>query len=337
MALWRYVYRRLWQMAIVLLGISVITFVLARYVPGDPVLHYLGERARDETIQRLRERWGLDRPVWEQYVIFIKGLLQGDLGTSISTQHPVTSDLAEFFPFTIELATSALLVSVVVGVPLGVISAVKRNKTIDHASRIFALAGSSTPIFWLAIMTIYLFYFRLGWVPGAGVISSHVQRPATITGLYTIDSLITGNFPAFLSTLHHLILPSLVLGSYSTALTTRIVRSSMLEILGQDYVRTARAKGLPERIVIYKHALKNTLIATVTIIGLNYGGLLSGAVITETVFARPGLGTYSIGTMLALDYPAIVGVTLVATIVYACINLVVDLLYGFLDPRIRYG
>lgn len=337
MNFWRYVARRLIGIVGVLIGVSIITFSISHLVPGDPAVVALGDRARDEQIQAFRVKYGLDRPVPEQFVIYIKGLLTGDLGLSIRTRRPVAQDLSQYFPATMELSITALLISVVLGIPAGIWSAVYRNRLPDTLVRIFALIGGSLPIFWLGLLAIGLFYSQLGWLPSGGRIDNFVQPPQQITGMFTVDSLLTGNMPAFSSSLQHLILPAFVLGYFSTAVIARMMRSSMLEILNQDYLRTARAKGLKERVVILRHGFRNALIPTLTIIGITFGSLLSGAVLTETIFSWPGLGGYATQSAIGLDFPAVMGVTLLAAIIYPVANLFVDLSYAWLDPRVRYG
>jgi peptide/nickel transport system permease protein len=336
MGIINYVLRRVILVVVVVLGVITITFVLARYVPGDPVLAYLGDRAREDQVLALHKKWGLDKPFFEQYVIFIRNLMTGDLGTSIRTQHPVATDLSEYLPFTLELATAALIISLVVGVPLGIAAALHKDSPIDHVSRLTALSGASMPIFWLGLLALGLFYFRLGLMPGPGLLAKGLSPPPHITGSYVLDSLLSLDLPAFYSSMAHLILPASVVSAYATAMTTRIVRSSMIEVMGEDFIRTARAKGLPRAVVTYRHALRNAFIPAVTVIGLNYGALLSGAIITETVFNRPGLGTYAMASVLSVDYPAILGVTFVISLVYVTVNLAVDILYAFIDPRIRF-
>ncbi len=337
MNFWNYVARRLIGIIVVLLGVSLITFSISHLVPADPVAAALGERAREEQIEAFRKAYGLDRPVPEQYLVYMRGLFQGNLGNSIRTRRPVTQDLQEFFPATIELSIAALLIAIVLGVPAGIWSAVYRNRLPDHLVRIFSLVGGSLPIFWLALLMIGLFYDRLDWLPAGGRIDQFTPPPQTITGLYTVDSFLTGNMPALQSSLHHLILPAFVLGYFSTAVIARMMRSSMLEVLNQDYLRTARAKGLKERTVILRHGFRNALIPTLTIIGITFGSLLSGAVLTETIFSWPGLGRYATAAAIGLDFPAVMGVTLVAGIIFPLSNLFVDLSYAWLDPRIRHG
>jgi len=330
-----YVLRRLFFMIFVLLGISIITFGILFLTPGDPTIRVLGERATQEQVNALRHEWGLDRPVYEQYYMFLERLSKGDLGLSLHTLRPVSTDIAQYLPATIELSTAALIVSIALGIPIGVVSAVKRNKLPDHISRLFAFLGVSMPIFWIGLLMLLLFYYYLGWT-SPGRIDATILPPTRITGFFTIDSILTGNIPALISSLHHLILPAFVLGFFNMAVITRMTRSSMLDVLSQDFIRATKAKGCTNFQVIYNHALRNALIPTVTVIGLTYGNLLAGAVITETIFYWPGLGTYVVDSAASLDFNGVMGVTLVIVVIYTVVNLIVDLLYAFLDPRIRY-
>ncbi len=329
--------RRLVDILAVMLGVSVITFTISHVIPADPVAAALGDHATDAQIAQFRAEYGLDKPVAEQYLIYMTGLLHGDFGTSIRTRRPVGSDLRDFFPATLELSLAALLVSILLGIPAGIWSSVMRNRLPDHIVRVLSLIGGSLPIFWLGLVLIGVFYTQLGLLPVGGRIDQFVEPPPTITGLYLVDSLLTGKFTAFQSSLLHLILPAFTLGYYSTAVIARMMRSSMLEVLGQDYLRTARAKGLRERAIVVRHALKNALIPTMTIVGLTFGSLLSGAVLTETIFTWPGLGRYATASAINLDFPAVMGVTLLAAVVYTLANVAVDLSYRFLDPRIQNG
>lgn len=328
--------RRLLLQFLVFAGVLVLTFLISHTVPGDPALLRAGPRASAEIIAKIRQDMGLDRPLPVQLWVYVRDLLRGDLGTSILTQRPVVQDIIDHFPATFELTTASLLVVIVVGIPLGVLSAVQKDRLPDHISRVIAISGVSLPVFWLGLVLIYVFFVRLGWLPGTGRLDMGVEPPAAVTGLYVVDALATRNWEALGSALRHLFLPVLLLSYVSLAPVVRMVRSSMLEILGQDYIRTARAKGLAERHIIYRHALRNALIPTLTIVGLSYGTLLQGAVVTETIFAWPGMAYYAVGSMTYLDYPAVVGITLVSALIYSSVNLIVDLLYGVVDPRIRY-
>lgn len=333
----RYIIRRVLFIGVVLFGVSVLTFFVSHVVPGDPVLVALGEHAREDQIREFRHKYGLDRPVVVQYVIYMNGLFHGDLGISIRTRRPVLDDLRDFFPATVELASAAWATAFVIGIPAGVLSAVYKDRLIDHVVRVVALIGASVPIFWLGLVMLGVFYYRLRWLPGPGRLDVFLVQPRAVTGLLLVDSLIAGDWSTLANAMAHLILPALALGYFSTAVVARMTRSAMLEVLGQDYVRTAHAKGLTARRVVLLHALKNAMIPTLTIIGISFGSLLSGAVLTETIFAWPGLGRYATASAVSLDFPAVMGVTLLAAVIYPIVNLVVDLAYLFFDPRVRYA
>lgn len=332
-----FLFRRLLGFVAVMIGVSIITFALSHVVPADPTVAALGDHASDAQIAQFRALYGLDKPVPQQYWIYVTDLLHGDLGVSLRTQQPVAVDLHNFFPATFELSLTALFFSIVIGVPAGVASATARNRLPDHIVRVVSLVGGSLPIFWLGLIMIGLFYGRLGWLPGDGRIDKFIPAPPTVTGLFTLDSLLAGNSKAFWSSAQHLILPALTLGYFSTAIIARMMRSSMLEVLNQDYVLAARAKGLRQGQVVWRHAVRNALIPTVTTIGVTFGSLLSGAVLTETIFSWPGLGRYATTSAISLDFPAVMGVTLLAALVYTAANLAVDVGYHWLDPRIRNG
>ncbi|MGC9529054.1 MAG: ABC transporter permease [Candidatus Bipolaricaulaceae bacterium] len=334
MNLYAYVGRRLLLLVPTLLGVLTVTFFISHIVPGDAAQMIAGPRATAEIIARIRQEYGLDRPLHVQYGLYLSQVLRGDLGRSILTRRPVARDILDYFPATFELTTAALLIAVVVGIPLGMVSAVYRNRTVDHVSRAFSVVGVSMPIFWLGLLLMLVFYMKLGVLPGAGRVSG--DPPDRVTGLYVLDSLLTGNWRAFADAALHLVMPACTLAFAVLARITRMTRSSMLEAFAQDYVRTARAKGLGERWVAVRHALRNALIPTLTVIGLSYGELLGGAVATELIFAWPGMTHYVVGSMTSLDFPAVMGVTLVISLVYILVNLVVDVSYALVDPRIRY-
>ena len=329
--------RRVVGIAAVMIGVSVITFAISHVVPADPAVAALGDHATDAQIAAFRVEYHLDRPLPEQYATYVVGLLHGDLGRSIRTRRSVADDLADSFPATLELSLAALAISLLIGIPAGIWSAIYRGRLPDVIVRVAALAGGSLPVFWLGLIVIGLFYYQLGWFPGGGRLDTFVSPPPTRTGLYVVDSVLALDVDALRSSLIHLVLPSLTLGYFSTAVVARMTRSSMLEVLGQDYMRTARAKGLAERLVVVRHGLRNALIPTVTVIGLTFGSLLSGAVLTETIFSWPGLGRYATASAISLDFPAVLGVTLLAAIVYPVANLAVDIAYYWLDPRIQRG
>jgi peptide/nickel transport system permease protein len=331
-----YLIHRLIALIPVVIGVTILVFIISHAIPGDPARMMAGQKASREAVENIRISHGLDKPLPVQYLRYLAGLVQGDLGFSIRNHRPVADDLKDFFPATLELTLSALALCLMVGVPLGVVSAVRRNKLTDHLTRVFSVFGVSTPVFWLGLMLLLLFYRHLGWLPGSGRIDVVLTGPHKITGLYLIDSLLAGDWPLFLNALSHIILPAFCLSYVYLAIVTRIVRSSMIAVLGQDYITTARANGLSEIVVVVKHALKNSLIPTVTIVGLSFGELLGGAILTETIFAWPGMGKYVVDSVNFLDFPAIMGFTLVAALAYMLINLAVDVLYAVLNPRIKY-
>lgn len=333
----RYILGRIASMSLVLLGVSVLTFFIAHVIPADPVLAALGEHARDDQIEAFRRAYGLDRPVPVQFAAYLVRLARGDLGVSIRTRRPVAEDLREFLPATVELGSGAWLVALLLGIPAGILSAVYKDRLFDHVARLGALAGASLPVFWLGLVLLGAFYYRLQWLPGPGRLDIALSPPPLRTGLFLLDALLARDGAVLRNAAAHLILPALTLGLFSTAVIARMTRSAMLEVLYQDYVRTARAKGLPGRRVIVLHALKNAMIPTLTVIGISFGSLLSGAVLTETIFAWPGLGRYATASAVSLDFPAVMGVTLVIALLYTVANLLVDLLYARLDPRVRYG
>jgi peptide/nickel transport system permease protein len=320
------------------LGIAatLVVFLVAHSVPADPVLAMLGDRAASDPqiVAMFRARWGLDKPLWQQYVLFLDGLAHGDLGESIATRRPVVRDIAQYAPATVELATTAALMAVSVGLLLGILAAVKRDSWTDHLARGVSLVGTAAPTFWLAFLALALFYGGLQLAPSPGRLAMTDLPPPTVTGLYTVDSLIAGDWHLFAQALAHLVMPAAVLAASTLGLITRTMRASMLETLAQEYVSVARAKGLREMFVIGRHAVPNALIPVVTLGGLAYAELLSGTVLTETVFAWPGLGRYTYQSATALDVPAILGITLVVALVYLVINIIVDMSYAFLDPRI---
>jgi peptide/nickel transport system permease protein len=331
-----YIARRLLWMVLVLWGVMTITFFVARVIPADPVGAILGPQAPPEAIERERERLGLNRPIYVQYARYVLDLLRGDLGVSLRTRRPVLQDIAQFFPATVELALSAFLIGIVLGISVGVVSAVYPGRVIDHASRVFAIVGLSMPAFWLGLLLLLGFYYKLGWLPGPGQLPYWMPRPPRLTGFLFIDALLAHDWPALTSYLKHLIMPAFTLGWISTASIARITRASMLEVLREEYIKTARMKGLKETAVVMKHAFKNALLPIITVVGIRLASLLEGAVLTETVFAWPGLGRYATYSFLSIDFNAVVGVAIFTAFLYAFCNLVVDLLYAYLNPKIRY-
>jgi peptide/nickel transport system permease protein len=302
-----YLLRRILIALPTLLGVVVLVFLMVRLAPGDPAVLLAGEFATPETLEAIRARYGLDRSLPEQFLIYLEALLRGDLGESARSRRPVLEELKTYFPNTLELASAAILVAVLTGIPLGVLAALRPGSGLDLSVMVLALLGVSMPVFWFGLLAILIFSVGLGWFPVAGK-----------------------------GTLAHLVLPAITLGINATALLARMTRGTLLEVLSQDYIRTARAKGLAERVVIFKHALRNALIPVVTVVGLEFGTLLSGAVITETIFAWPGLGQLLVGSILARDYPVVQGAVLLVAITFVLINLLVDLLYATIDPRVRY-
>lgn len=333
--MWKIIKERLIMMVFVVFGVSIITFLMSNVIPGDPARMIVGQRASEETYQQIRQQMGLDDPLVVQYLSYIKGIFTGDLGTSIRTQQPVINDLVAYFPATLELAFFAFLIAIFFGVILGVITAVYNNTKWDYIGRIFSIGGVSTPVFLSGLIVIIVFYGKLGWFPASGRIDLFVEAPTRITGFYTIDSLLTGQFDSFKNSLWHLILPSLILSYVQLSTITRQVRSSMIDVLNQEYIRTARANGLSHWFLIVRYALRNALIPTITVIGVSFGMLLGGAVVTEIVFNWPGMGKYVVDSIASLDFPAIMGFTIVIAVGYVIINLIVDLLYLVLDPQIR--
>ncbi|MGL4738113.1 MAG: ABC transporter permease [Cellulosilyticaceae bacterium] len=332
----KYIIKRLLQLIPVLLGVSIIIFFIMRVLSPDPAPIVLGQHATEEKMEEWREANGLNDPIVTQYLEYMKGVLQGDFGESYYTKTPVSKEIFSRFPATIELALCAIVIASVVGILLGVISAVKKNSILDHVSMVTALVGVSMPIFWLGILLIILFSGTLGWLPAQGRIET-LLRPTDVTGFYLIDSLLMGDGEAFVSALKHLILPSVALAMYSMAIIARMTRSTMLETLSQDYIRTAKAKGIAPVRVIKKHALANALIPIVTVIGIQLGYLMGGAVLTETVFAWPGIGKFTVEAIMKSDFPVVQGVVLLIAFIFVMMNLVVDIIYAFLDPRIKYS
>jgi peptide/nickel transport system permease protein len=322
----------------VLIGVTIITFTVSHVIPADPARAFAGgPKAQPETIARIRAELHLDKPLWEQYFYYLNDLIHLNLGKSFLENRPVTTALAQYFPATFELTIFAMIIAVPFGIIGGIISAIRQNKLSDHITRIIAIVGYSLPIFWLALMLQYVFAYQFPIFPLEGRLSAGMTSPTTFTGFYVLDSILSGNVATLLSSLHHLLLPAFTLGFATLAIILRMMRSSMLEVMGSDYIRTARAKGLSERTVIYKHALRNAMIPTITVTGLAFGGLLSGAVLTETIFNWPGMGRFAAHAVLGLDFNAVMGFTLVVAIIYVLANLIVDILYAVVDPRVKLG
>jgi peptide/nickel transport system permease protein len=331
-----FILRRLAFLAYVLLGMTLLMFFISRLLPGDPAMIYAGEQnVTTEMIERARKELGLDRPLPVQYAIYMKNLLRGDLGRSLVTREPILEDLKRYYPATVELTLSAILIACVVGIPLGILSAVFAGRWLDHLSRIFSLFLNAMPVFWLGLMAILIFYAQLGWFPAIGRASDAFREPPRVTGLFTIDFLLDGNGGGFLSAVSHLVLPSVVLSALSMGVLARITRASLLEVLEQQYVVTARAKGLAEWIVICKHALRNAGVTIVTVLGIQFGNLIGGAVLTESIFSWPGVGRYAVGAIESTDFPAIMGFAVTFALIYSLINLLIDLAYYLLNPKVR--
>ncbi|MAQ85028.1 ABC transporter permease [Psychromarinibacter halotolerans] len=334
----RYALQRLAVGALLCVGVTFISFGLTQVVPGDPVAANLGERAAadPEIVALYRERYGLDRSLPEQYGRYLFRLLQGDLGESQQTHRPVAADLAQYMSATLELAIVAMILAMAAGVSLGLIAAVWRNRWPDQLIRVVSLAGVSVPTFWLALVCLYVFFFVLNLSPGVGRLGPGTPAPPVVTGLFTLDALLTGQWSTLREALAYIALPALVLATYTTGIVTRFTRAAMLDALGNEYVRAARAKGLPAHTVILRHALRPALAAIITVSGMAFGRMLAGAVLVESVYSWPGLGLYAYRSALTLDLQAIMGVSLVIAVIYILVNLAVDILYAVIDPRIRY-
>jgi len=325
-------------MAVVLLMVTLITFFLTYIAPADPAAQWAGLRPTQEQLEQAREELGLDKPFYQRYAIYLTNLVKGDFGTSIRTRQPVSADLKRYYPATFELVTLSIIISIIVGIPLGILAAVRRESTLDHIGRTISVSGVSIPNFWLAMMLQLIFYSLIKILPIQGRISSIilVTHPVTAkTGLYLLDTLITENFAAFKSALIHLVLPATTMSFASLAYVTRISRSSMIEVMREEYIRTAKAFGVRENLIKYKYALKNALVPTITVVGLAYGLALGGSVVVESIFDWPGIGRYIWLSILYNDYPAIMGATLTFAGTYLVINLIVDLIYVSIDPRIK--
>jgi peptide/nickel transport system permease protein len=332
-----YVIRRLLGLLPVLIGISILVFSFVRLIPGGPAQAMLGERATAEEVLRINKQLGLDQPIYIQYFGWVGNILQGNLGTGVVSNLSVAKELQVRFPATFELAVGAMLFATIIGGFAGVVAAVRRNSLVDNAAMVVAMVGVSMPIFWLAILLIYLFGVNLGWLPtGSRLPQSIIGDFQSITGFHVLDGILSGRGDIFIGALRHLVLPSVALGTIPMAIIARMTRSTMVEVLSQDYVRTARAKGLAGRVVVYKHALRNALLPVVTVVGLSFGALLGGAVITETVFSWQGIGSWIVEGINNRDYPIVQGGVLLVALVFVLVNLLVDLSYAVLDPRIQY-
>ncbi len=332
-----YIIKRLLNLLPVLLGITLLVFLFLHLIPGDPATVLLGERATPEQVEALREQLGLNQPLPLQYLTFLNNLLHLDFGTSIISGIPIIDEIKTRFPATFELSLAAMIMAIILGIPAGVLAAVYKNRPADNLTMIGSLLGVSMPVYWLGLLLIYLFAITLNWFPPSGRIS--IEAGLTfqpITGFYLVDAILKLDINLLKDVLSHLILPALTLGTIPLAILARITRSSLLEVLSQDYIRTARAKGIPEHWVIIRHGLKNALLPVVTIIGLQFGTLLGGAILTETIFSWPGIGSWIYEGILARDYPVVQGGVVVVSIIFVLVNLVVDISYALVDPRIKY-
>lgn len=319
-----------------LMGLLLATFLIARVMPIDPVLAVVGDRASAETYQRARLALGLDQPLYVQFWRYLVTVLHGDFGRSVLTRHPVIEDIAHFLPATVELATLSTLLGVAFGIPAGIIAAARHGRWPDHVIRILGLVGYSVPVFWLGLMALLLFYAELGWAAGPGRLDIFYEDSvAPVTGLILVDSALAGDWAVWRSALAHLVLPASVLGYFSLAYISRMTRSFMLDQLGQEYIVAARAKGLSETRVLWRHALRNIRAPLITVVALSYASLLEGSVLTETVFAWPGIGSYLTNSLLSVDMNAVLGGTLVVGLIFIALNLAADMLYRVVDPRLR--
>jgi peptide/nickel transport system permease protein len=331
----RYAITRFLTIVPVLIGVSLIVFSFTHLIPGDPAVAMLGERATPQRVAEVRAQLGLDRPLSTQYLIYIRKILRGDFGASILRGDPVLRDLVRRFPATVELALSAILIAILIGIPMGIISAVWRNSVFDGFSRLVALTGVSMPIFWLGLMLAWFFGVMLGWLPTGFRLGTDVAL-VSVTNFNILDSLLTKNPAALASSLRHLILPAVALSTIPMAVIARMTRASLLEVLSQDYIRTAESKGLPKQAVILRHAMRNALLPVMTVTGLQVGRLLAGAILTETIFSWPGIGLWIYESIQARDYPIVQGATLFIATIFVMVNLLTDVLYAAVDPRIKY-
>lgn len=333
----KFIGKRLVYLVVMLFGVATLVFILTKMIPGDPTVANLSQRALNdpEIVAAYRAKYGLDQPLPVQYILYMKNLLQFDLGTSMRTNKPVLSELARCYPATIELALFAIVIAAILGVLFGIISAIRRNSILDQTVRAISVTGVSIPSFWFALLVLYFFYYKLKLLPGPGRLSNAFTAPATVTGMYVIDSLLEGNIPKALDAVSHLILPGTVLAAFTMGLITRTARSNLLDVMSTDYIRTAMAKGLSRPGLIIRHALGNALIPVLTVIGLGLGNLLGGMVLVETIFNWPGVGQFAYESVLSVDFPSIIGVALLIALNYMVINTVVDILYGIIDPRVR--
>lgn len=335
----RYVLRRLISIPLLLLGVATVAFFLSHFTQADPLSSLVSERQMNnpEVVEAAKRRWGLDRSVPEQYLIYIKNLATGDLGVSFRTRRPVLTDIAERLPATLELVIFAMLFGTTSGIALGVLASRFRERPVDYFARLFALFGSTVPVFWSGLILLYLLTVKFALIPGPGRLDARAVAPEYVTGMYTVDALLAGQFGTFANALHHLVLPAFVLGWSVTGIISRLVRASMLDALGQDYILAARAKGAGEARTLLRHALPNAMIPTLTIIGYSFAYLITGAVLTEAVFSWPGIGSYAVDSARTLDYPGIIGVSLIGATAFLLANLATDIAYAYANPRIKLG
>lgn len=332
-----YIVRRLLLLIPVLLGVMFITFALTRVIPGNPIDRMISPMASPELREQVAEQAGLNDPLWEQFARYVRNVLRGDLGDSFVTSQPVVSDLTLRFPATFELTFYAMMLAILIAVPLGIVAAVRRDSWIDHVARVAAVIGVAMPVFWVGLLALYVFFYQLHWLPAPqGRISPLSQPPQQVTGFYTVDALLTRNWSALRGTVEALVMPACVLAFAAMAPLARMARSGMIEALNADYTRAGRALGLPERSIIFRHALRNAVLPLLTMTAFVYGYLLGGVVLVENIFAWPGLGRYVFTAITSSDYPAVQGFILYSTTVYVLLFLLIDVLYVVLDPRIRY-
>lgn len=332
----KYIFKRILLIIPILFGISLLTFFISNTIPGDPARLAAGPYADAEVIEELRHKMGLNDPVYEQYGRYISGVIQGDLGMSNYSHQPVIEDVKAYFPATLELTLFSMVITILIGVPFGLISANKKDKIADQATRIIALIGVAMPAFWLGIIFLLFFYLKLGILPGSGRLDTGLSPPEKLTGMYTFDALFTGNWVVFKSALIHLILPGVTQAAITIGMITRMTRSSMLEVLQSNYIRTAYAKGGSESRVLYGHGLRNGMMPVLTLLGMTFGHSLGGSVLVESVFSWPGIGKYAVNAITYLDFPAVMAVTMLIAVLFIIVNLIIDILYHVVDPRLKF-
>jgi ABC-type dipeptide/oligopeptide/nickel transport system permease component len=332
-----YLLRRLLTMPFLLLGVVTMAFLLGNFAKGDPLASLLTDRQMNNpvAVAAVKARWGLDKSIPERYVIYIRNLAEGDLGVSFRTKRPVLRDLLDRLPATLELVLCAMTFGCLIGAALGVAAAHWRNRLADHGARLVALIGSSVPVFWSGLIALYVFSVQLSWLPGPGRLDPMLRPSETVTGFYTLDALIAGDWVVFQSALAHLLLPTVMLGWAVLGIISRMIRATMLDVMQEDYIMSAKAKGAGTLRVLLRHALRNAMVPALTIIGFSFAYLITGAILTETVFSWPGIGSYAVDAARSLDHPAIIGVTIVGALAFLLTNLLTDIAYVFANPRIR--